>query len=55
MPQTIQLADLRLDGGSQLRVRLDEAAVADYVEALKEEALTGKVTLPPGDVFDNIG
>ena len=35
MTMILRLADLRLDGGSQLRVRLDEAAVADFVEALE--------------------
>ena len=48
MPMILRLADIRLDGGSQLRVRLDDAAIADYVSALQSG-----VELPPVDVIDD--
>ena len=33
----IHLADIRLDGGTQLRVELDQKAIADYADRLKDE------------------
>jgi hypothetical protein len=50
MPMILRLADLRLDGGSQLRVRLDDAAIADYIAVLQSGA-----ELPPVDVIDDNG
>lgn len=46
MTQSVKLADIRIDGGTQARAELNEAAVAEYVEALAEGA-----TFPPVVVF----
>lgn len=40
------LATIRTDGGTQPRTAIDESAVADYAEAIKEG-----VEFPPADVF----
>lgn len=45
-PKTLKLADVRLDGDTQVRCQLDEAAVADYCEAIKRGD-----KLPPITVF----
>lgn len=46
MTQSVKLSDIRIDGGTQARAELNEAAVADYAEALAEGA-----TFPPVTVF----
>ena len=51
--KTMRIADVRRDGGTQTRVKLDPAKVHDYKELLGESpALDGPV-LPDEDVFDD--
>ena len=45
-PQTLNLDQIRIDGGTQPRVAIDEQVVAEYAELL-----AGGVTLPPVTVF----
>jgi hypothetical protein len=35
----VKLADIRIDGGTQMRVVIDQATVYDYVEAMKDGAV----------------
>ncbi len=44
--RTLSLDDIRIDGGTQPRVAIDEATVVEYAEALHEG-----VSLPPVTVF----
>jgi len=44
----LPLADLRLDGGTQPRVAMDQTAINDYAEAIRAGA-----KLPPVTVFDD--
>ena len=44
--QTLQLSELRIDGGTQPRVQMNEEVIADYAEQMRND-----VTFPPVTVF----
>lgn len=44
----IKLDDIRIDGGTQVRVEIDQGAVNDYAEAIGRQEV-----MPPVDVFDD--
>ena len=46
--EVLELDSLRLDGGTQIRAGIDDAAVAEYAERMANET-----NLPPPSVFDD--